>query len=115
MNAVVFLDIRKAFDSISHNILLRKMEEQFGVSNVELKWFASYISNREQTCFVNGTMSTSKKIVCGVPQGSILGPLLFLLYINVSPTAFMTQPHACMLMILRYLHLLRTLRNLPPI
>ena len=55
VSAVVFLDIRKAFDSISHNILLRKMEEQFGVSNVGLKWFAFYISKREQTCFVNGT------------------------------------------------------------
>ena len=82
---VVFHDIRKAFDSSSRNILLRKMEEQFGVSNVELKWFASYISNREQTCFVNGTMSTFKKIVCGVLQGSILGPLLFFLYINDLP------------------------------
>ena len=61
VSAVVFLDIQKAFDSSSHNILLRKVEEQFGVSNVELKLFASYISNREQTCFVNGTMSTSKK------------------------------------------------------
>ena len=88
VSAVVSVDIRKAFDSISHNILLRKMVEQLAVSNVELKWFASYISKREQTCFVNGTTSTSKKIVCGVPQGSILGPLLFLLYIKVAPYTF---------------------------
>ena len=111
VNAVVFLDIRKAFDSINHDILLRKMEEQFGVSNVELKWFESYISNREQTCLVNGTMSTAKKLVCGVPQGSILGPLL---YIMISPIVFMTQSRACMLMTYRFLHLLRTLRNLHP-
>ncbi len=82
LNGVVFIDIRKAFDSINHNILLRKMKEQFGISNIELKLFESYLSDREQMSFVNGVMSAPKRIVCGAPQGSILGPLLFLLYIN---------------------------------
>ena len=85
LNGVVFLDIRKAFDSINHTILLHKMKVQFGITNVELDWFSSYLTNREQVCLVNGITSTSKKIVCGVPQGSILGPLLFLLYINDLP------------------------------
>ena len=67
LNGVVFLDIRKAFDSINHTIILHKMNVQFGIRKVELDWFSSYLTNREQVCTVNGTTSAPKKIVCGVP------------------------------------------------
>ena len=84
LNGVVFLVYMYSFnfDSINHEILLRKLKDQFGIHSTELKWFESYLTNRKQVCSVNGQTSSSKKIVCGIPQGSILGPLLFLLYIN---------------------------------
>ena len=87
LNGVVFLDIRKAFDLINHKILLNKFETQFGISNNELNWFKSYLTNREQVCTINGNTSSPKKIICGIPRGSILGLLLFLylLYINDLP------------------------------
>ena len=85
INCIVFLDIRKAFDLINHNILLSKMRSNFGISGNELLWFESYLTNREQQCVVNGILSSVGKLKCGVPQGSILGPLLFLLYINDLP------------------------------
>ena len=65
---VVFLHIRKAFDSINHKILLKKLKNQFGICDNELKWFSSYLNDRMQVCYVNGQTSAPKIIVNGIPQ-----------------------------------------------
>ena len=85
INCIVFLDVRKAFDSINHEVLIDKMRNFIGVTGNQLRWFESYLNNRVQQCLINGQLSSPKKIICGVPQGSILGPLLFLLHINDMP------------------------------
>jgi hypothetical protein len=81
---VIFIDLKKAFDTIDHKILLRKLHS-YGVDEIALTWFNSYLSDRKQKCYVNGSLSTTLSISCGVPQGSIIGPLLFLIYINDLP------------------------------
>ena len=77
----IYLDLSKAFDCVNCAILLIKLEH-YGIRGTALNFFESFITNREQLTIVNGEVSELLKVLCGVPQGSTLGPLLFLIYIN---------------------------------
>ena len=77
----VFIDLRKAFDTVDHTILLCKLSH-YGIRGIINDWYASYLIDRTQTTQVEASISSKGKILFGVPQGSVLGPLLFLIYIN---------------------------------
>ena len=83
-NLALFLDLKKAFDTVDHNTLLRKLE-YYGIIHKELNWLTSYLSDRLQCCKIDGQISSKLKVRLSIPQGSCLGPLLFLVYINDLP------------------------------
>ena len=82
----LFLDFSKALDTVNHNILLSKLYK-YGIRGKPLDWFTSYLLNRTQYVQIGNDKSSPLEIVCGIPQGSTLGPLLFLLYINDMPNS----------------------------
>ena len=84
--SLTFIDLKKAFDTIDYGILCSKLEH-YGIQQRGLAWFESYLHSQRQFCWVNGINSKIEKIEVGVPRGSCLAPLLFLIYIN-------DQPHA---------------------
>src|SRR3954464_13522456 len=89
LSALVLLDLSAAFDTIDHNILLSRLTSNFGVSGSALSLISSYLSNRSQSVSIQSHVSPSAPISTGVPQGSVLGPLLFCLY--TTPLTYLFQ------------------------
>ena len=77
----VLIDLSKAFDTVDHVILMEKLHE-YGIRGLSHKWIANYLCNRSQRVRVNNSFSPIHSVSLGVPQGSLLGPILFLLYVN---------------------------------
>ena len=91
---VIYLDMSKAFDKVQHSLILGKLR-QYNICGSLLSWFTSYLGGRRQRVTVLGATSTEREVASGVPQGSILGPMLFLLYVNELPKAMKTSKVAC--------------------
>ena len=81
LTCAVFIDLRKAFDTVNHEVLLKKLRG-LGVTNLEYEWFKNYLENCTQVVEFHGVLSSTESVCVGVPQGSILGLLLFILHLN---------------------------------
>ena len=81
VNLIIFLDLKKAFDTVDYDILLKRLRA-YGIRGKAGGWFESCLYNTKQFCSLNGQHSKTRNLTCGIPQGSCLGPLLFIIYLN---------------------------------
>ena len=88
---LLLLDLSAVLDTVDHKILLQRLSCRFGIDGKALRWFKSYLENRKQVVNVKGATSCSKDLQCGVPQGSVLGPILYVLY--TSPLGDIVRSH----------------------